>query len=41
MASAGVVKVLDDPAAAHDRRYPDMPWEPKAAFDAIAETYAR
>jgi len=41
MASAGVVKVFDDPAAARDRRYPDMPWEPKAAFDAIAETYAR
>ncbi|HEX7980294.1 MAG TPA: hypothetical protein VF461_16910 [Gemmatimonadaceae bacterium] len=40
MASAGVVKVLDDSAAAHDRRYPDMPWEPKAAFDTIAEAYA-
>jgi hypothetical protein len=41
MASAGVVKVLDDPAAVHDRRYPDMPWEPKAAFDTIAEVYGR
>jgi hypothetical protein len=41
MASAGIVKVLDDPVAARDRRYPDMPWEPKAAFDAIAEMYGR
>ena len=41
MASAGIVKVLDDPAAAQDRRYPDMPWEPKAAFDTIAEFYGR
>ena len=41
MASAGVVKVLDNPAAVHDRRYPDMPWEPKAAFDTIAEVYGR
>jgi len=39
MASAGVVKVLDDPALVRDRRYPDMPWEPKAAFDVIAEVY--
>jgi len=38
-ASAGVVKVLDRQHGAHDlrgRRYPDMPWEPKAAFDALA-----
>ena len=46
MASAGVVKVLDgrcDAAAAHllSRRYPDMPWEPKAAFDAVAEWFGR
>ena len=41
MASAGVVKVLDDPASVRDRRYPDMPWEPKAAFDAIAKIYGR
>jgi hypothetical protein len=39
MASAGVVKVLDDPTLVRERRYPDMPWEPKAAFDAIAEFY--
>ena len=41
MASAGVVKVLDDPSAVRNRRYPDMPWEPKAAFDTIAEIYGR
>jgi len=40
-ASAGVVKVLDDPSAVRNRRYPDMPWEPKAAFDTIAEMYGR
>ncbi|HEV7652044.1 MAG TPA: hypothetical protein VGP26_28145 [Actinophytocola sp.] len=36
MASWGVVKVLD-----HDRgdTYPDMPWEPKAAFTALAARY--
>jgi hypothetical protein len=41
MASAGVVKVLDDAASVRDRRYPDMPWEPKAVFDTIAEIYGR
>jgi hypothetical protein len=43
MMSAGVVKVLDRQSA-HDRvarRYPDMPWEPKAAFDALAEWFGR
>jgi hypothetical protein len=35
-ASAGVVKVLD---GRRGQRYPDMPWEPKAAFDALAEMY--
>jgi len=41
MASAGVVKVLDGHNGAGDarRRYPDMPWEPKAAFDAVADCY--
>jgi len=32
------------PGGARDprgRRYPDMPWEPKAAFDALAERYGR
>ena len=37
--SGGVVKVLDDPALVRERRYPEMPWEPKAAFDTIAEFY--
>jgi hypothetical protein len=41
MASAGVVKVLDGPSSAHDRRYTDVPWEPKAAFDALAEFSGR
>jgi hypothetical protein len=43
-ASAGVVSVLDGPVeafASNARRYPDMRWEPKAAFDALAEVYSR
>ncbi|HKQ72452.1 MAG TPA: hypothetical protein VJ810_01895 [Blastocatellia bacterium] len=42
MASYGVVKVLDGQGGARDprgRRYPDMPWEPKAAFTALADYY--
>lgn len=42
--SRGVVKVLDGRGGARgspSRRYPDMPWEPKAAFDAVAEWYGR
>jgi hypothetical protein len=44
MASAGVVKVLDGQGGAGDRRggrYPEMPWEPKAAFDALADWFGR
>ena len=41
MASFGVVKVLDGDNASHNRRYPDMPWEPKAAFDMLADWYGR
>jgi hypothetical protein len=44
MASTGVVKVLDGQSGARDprdRRYPDMPWEPKAAFDALADWFGR
>jgi hypothetical protein len=44
MASAGVVKVLDGQRGTRDprdRRYPDMAWEPKAAFDALADCYGR
>jgi hypothetical protein len=44
LASRGVVKVLDRQSGAGDprgRRYPDMPWEPKAAFDALADWFER
>lgn len=41
MASFGVVKVLDGRGSAHGGRYPDMSWEPKAAFDALAGRYGR
>lgn len=37
MASAGVVKVLGE--GRRGQSYPDMPWEPKAAFTALAEYY--
>jgi hypothetical protein len=37
--SRGVVKVLDGAADARGRRYPGMPWEPKAAFDALAHYF--
>ncbi|WP_439379250.1 hypothetical protein [Amycolatopsis lexingtonensis] len=37
MASWGVVKVL---AEGNGETYPDVPWEPKAAFRALAECYA-
>ena len=33
LASHGIVKVLED---RRDVTYPDMPWEPKAAFRALA-----
>lgn len=42
MMSAGVVKVLDGQSGAGAvpaRRYPDMSWEPKAAFDALADWF--
>ena len=41
LVSRGVVKVLGDRDASVDRRYADMPWAPKAAFDAVAEWYRR
>jgi hypothetical protein len=44
MVSSGVVKVLDGQSDTRDprgRRYPDLPWEPKAAFDALADWYGR
>jgi hypothetical protein len=36
LASYGIVKVLED---RHGEAYPDMAWEPKAAFTALAEYY--
>jgi hypothetical protein len=44
MASAGVGKVLDGQSSARDsrdRRYPDLPWEPKAAVDALTDGFGR
>jgi len=38
MASAGLVKVLE---GRRGQRYPDMPWEPKVGFTALAEYYGR
>lgn len=38
MASWGVVKVLEDRTG---DTYPDMPWEPKAAFTMLADYYRR
>ena len=38
--SCGIVKVLGgDAGQSGERRYPEMPWEPKAAFAAVAEQY--
>ncbi|KUM67386.1 hypothetical protein [Streptomyces curacoi] len=36
LASYGIVRVLEDRLGA---TYPDMPWEPKAAFTAVADYY--
>ena len=41
IASFGVVKVLDGRGDARGRRYPDMSWEPKAAFTTLADFYGR
>ena len=38
LAGYGVVKVLEDRLGT---KYPDMPWEPKAAFAALADYYGR
>jgi hypothetical protein len=38
LASPGIVKVLED---RHGDTYPDMAWEPKAAFSAVAGCYSR
>lgn len=37
MASYGIVTVLPD--ARHGTRYPEMPWEPKLSFQAVADLY--
>ncbi|MCW6006061.1 hypothetical protein K1W54_15950 [Micromonospora sp. CPCC 205371] len=37
LASLGIVKVLD---GRNGDTYPDMPWEPKAAFATVAERYS-
>ena len=36
LVSRGIVKVLDNPGDSSVMRSPDMPWEPKAAFAALA-----
>ena len=36
LASLGIVKMLE---GRHGDTYPDMAWEPKAAFTAVAECY--
>lgn len=36
MASYGVVKILEDRLG---HTYPDLAWEPKAAFTALADYY--
>jgi hypothetical protein len=41
IASFGVVKVVDGQRSSGGERYSDMPWEPKAAFTALAECYGR
>ena len=38
LVSCGVVKVLD---GGNGGRYPEMSWEPKAAFDTLAACYGR
>jgi hypothetical protein len=38
LASPSIVKILQD---RHGDTYPDMTWEPKAAFTAVAEHYRR
>ena len=38
LASYGIVKVFED---GNGDTYPDLPWEPKAAFGALAEYYGR
>jgi hypothetical protein len=39
LASRGIVKILDGEGWPTVRRYADMPWEPKAAFDTLGKYY--
>jgi hypothetical protein len=41
LASYGIVKILDEQSGypADERAYPDLPWEPKQAFRALANRY--
>jgi hypothetical protein len=39
MASSSLVKYYDN--GKHGKTYPDMPWEPKESFKAVAEYYAK
>ena len=41
MAIFGVVKVIDSECVTSDDRYADMPWQPKAAFNTLANLYSR
>jgi hypothetical protein len=38
LASYGIVKVFED---RHGQAYPDMTWEPKAAFRMLADYYSK
>jgi hypothetical protein len=38
LGSVGIVKALEDGLG---HTYPEMPWEPKVAFAAVAECYER
>ena len=41
IASRGIVNVIDGQNSPAVRRYPGMPWEPKVAFDTLANCYSR
>jgi len=36
-----VVKALDGHRVARDERHADLPWQPKAAFNTLANLYSR
>jgi len=41
LASRGIVRVLEANHRSRDKRYPDMPWEPKQGFDSLANWFAK